>query len=60
MFYLLTELFIRGVFDDNVGMIFWFLIEDPYGVTTHLNRLVEMVQMRGHNMFLCTIYKNYP
>ena len=32
----------------------------PYVVTPHLNRLIEMVQMRGHNMFLCRINKNYP
>ena len=33
---------------------------EPYDVTSHLNRLDEMVQMRGHNKFLCRINKNYP
>ena len=27
---------------------------------SHLNRLIETVQMRGHNMFLTRINKNYP
>ena len=32
-----------------------------YVVTPHLNRLIETVQIRGHNMFfLCRVNKNYP
>ena len=33
---------------------------NPYVVTPNLNRLIEAVQMRGHNTFLCRIDKNYP
>ena len=36
------------------------LTSKPYAVTPHLNRLVETVQMRGLNMFLCRINNNYP
>ena len=35
----------RGVFDDNFSYFSW----KSYVVTPHLNRLVEMVQIRGHN-----------
>ena len=35
----------------------------PYVVTPHLNRLIETVQMRGHNIWLCAeltkIVSNY-
>ena len=36
----------REYFDDN----FSHFSSKPYVVTSHLNCLVEMVQMRGHNM----------
>ena len=36
----------EGVFDDN----FSYFLSKPYVVTPHLNRLIEMVQMRGHNI----------
>ena len=32
-------------------IIFLILHQKPYVVTPHLNRLVEMVQMRGHNIY---------
>ena len=33
----------------------------PYVVTPHLNRLVETVQMRGHNISFCAkLTKIYP
>ena len=33
----------------------------PYGVTSHLNHLVEMVQMRGHNIcFYAKLTKIIP
>ena len=35
-----------GVFDDNFSYSSW----KPYVETPHLNRLVETVQMRGHNI----------
>ena len=31
-------------------MIFRYFLLEPYVVTPHLNRLVETVQMRGHNI----------
>ena len=32
-----------------------------YDVTPHLNHLIEMVQMRGHNIcFYAELTKNYP
>ena len=34
------------VFDDN----FSYFSLKPYVVTPHLNHLIEMVQMRGHNV----------
>ena len=37
----------KGVFDDN----FSHFSSKPYFVTTHLNRLVETIQMRGHNIW---------
>ena len=44
------------------GYFFLFLIE-TYVVTPHLNRLVETVQMRGHNIYfgaeLTKIIPNY-
>ena len=36
----------EGIFDDN----FAYFSSKPYIVTPHLNRLVETVQMRGHNV----------
>ena len=47
----------KGEFDDNISYFSW----KPYVVAPHLNRLVETVQMRGHNIsFLFRINKNYP
>ena len=47
----------EGVFDDK----FSYFSSKPYVVNPHLNSLVEMVQMRGHNiLFFCRINKNYP
>ena len=37
---------LEGVYDD----IFSNFSSKPYVVTPHLNRLVETVQMRGHNI----------
>ena len=34
------------MFDDN----FTYFSSKPYVVTTHLNRLIKAVQMRGHNI----------
>ena len=48
----------QGVFDDNCALIFLFSLK-PYVMTPDLNRLVHMVQMKGHNMFLCRINRNY-
>ena len=45
----------KGVFDDN----FSYFSSKPYVVTPHLNRLIETVQIRGHDMFLCRINKKY-
>ena len=46
---------------------FSYFSSKPYDGTRHLNRLIETVQIRsqtvqirGHNMFLCGFYKNYP
>ena len=39
-------------------IIFYFSLK-PYGVSPHLNRLSKMVQMRGHNMFLCRDKREY-
>ena len=36
----------EGVFDDNSSCF----SSKPYVVTHHLNRLIETVQMRGHNI----------
>ena len=36
----------EGVFDD----IFLYFSSKPYVVTSHMNRLVEAVQMSGHNI----------
>ena len=36
----------EGVIDDN----FSYFSSKPYVVTPHLNRLVETVQMKGHNI----------
>ena len=41
-------------------IIFLFSHGNHIVVTPYLNRLVETVQMRGHNMFLCRINQNYP
>ena len=47
-------------------MICFYFASKPYVVTphlnhSHLNQLIETVQMWGHNiMFLCIINKNYP
>ena len=46
----------EGVLDD----IFSYFSRKSYVVTPHLNHLVEAVQMRGHNMFLCRINKIIP
>ena len=47
----------EGVFDDN----FSYLSSKPYDVTPHLNRLVETVQMRGHNIcFYAELTKTIP
>ena len=35
------------MFDDNLS----YFSSKPYAVTPHLNRLVEAVQMRGHNIW---------
>ena len=40
-----AELNIRGVIDD-----FSYFSLKPYVVTSHLNCLIETVQMRGHNI----------
>ena len=49
----------KGEFDDNISYFSW----KPYVVTPHLNRLVETVQMRGHNISfyseLTKIIRNY-
>ena len=49
----------KRIFDDN----FLYLSLKPYVVTPHLNRLVETVQMRGHNVYfyaeLTKIIPNY-
>ena len=37
----------------------YFFLLKLYVVTPHLNHLIEMVQMRGHNMFLCLIINKY-
>ena len=39
------------------GILFLFLIKTIY-CDPHLNSLVEVVQMRGHNMFPCRTNKN--
>ena len=39
-------IFLEGVLDDN----FSYFSSKPYVVTPHLNRLVETVKMRGHNI----------
>ena len=44
------------IIEDN----FSYFSLKPYAVTPHVNSLYETVQMRGHNMFLCRINKNYP
>ena len=42
------------------GNFSYFLLK-PYIVTTHLNRLVETVQMRGHNVsFYAEVTKISP
>ena len=46
---------LEGVFDDN----FSYFSSKPYVVTPHLNCVIETVQMRDHNMFICRINKNY-
>ena len=47
----------EGVFDDN----FSYFSSKPYVVTPHLNRLIESVQMRGHNLcFYAELTKNIP
>ena len=38
---------------------YFYLSLKPCVVTPYLNRLIETVQIRGHNIFLCRIYKNY-
>ena len=38
----------EGVFDDN----FSYISSKPYVVTPHLNRLIETVQMKCHNICL--------
>ena len=49
----------EGVFDDH----FSYFSSKPYVVTHHLNRLIETVQMRGHNIWfyaeLTKIIPNY-
>ena len=40
----------EGVFDGNLGKLLLNLYK-TYVVTPHLNRLVETVQMRGHNIW---------
>ena len=49
----------KGVFDDN----FSYFSPKLYVVTPHLNRLIETVQMRGHNIWfhaeLTKIIPNY-
>ena len=37
---------LEGVFDDYISYFSW----NPYIMTPHLNRLIETVQMRGHNI----------
>ena len=47
----------EGVFDDN----FFYFSLNPYVVTSHLNSLVETVQMRDHGIcFYAELKKNYP
>ena len=47
----------KRVFDD----IFSYFSSKPYVVTPHLNRLIETVQMRGHNIcFYAELTKRYP
>ena len=44
-------------------LLIFFLISHrkPYFVTPHLNRLIETVQMKGHNIcFYAELTKNYP
>ena len=46
------------VFDDN----FSYFSSKTYAVTPHLNRLIELVQMRDHNIWfyaVLTIIPNY-
>ena len=46
-----------GVLDDNISY-FWL---KPYLVTSHLNRHIETVQMRGHNIcFYAELTKIIP
>ena len=42
----------RGVFNDNIGIIFSYFSFKPYVVTPHLNHFTETVQMRGYNISL--------
>ena len=37
------------VFDDSLGLFFYFSMK-PYVVPSHLSRLIETVQMKGHNI----------
>ena len=42
------------------GYFFYFSLK-PYDVTPHLNRLIETVQMRGHNIcFYAELTKIIP
>ena len=41
-------------------MIFFYFSSKPYVVTPHLNCLAKVVQIRGQDMCLCRINKNYP
>ena len=44
-------------------IIFFYFVSKPHVVTPHLNRLIETVQMRGHNICfnaeLTKIISNY-
>ena len=44
----------EGVFDDD----FFYFSSKLYVVTPHLNRLIEMVQMRGHNKHIVNPHLN--
>ena len=60
MLSLVLEVDAIGKLDTREYLMTIFLISHQnHVVAHHLNCLVETVQMRGHNLFLCMIDKNY-